>query len=60
MQISSDLSTIDLDIPFSIQATFATTAAVFVNLGVLTAIVWQVLFVTLPVIYIAVRLQVIF
>ncbi|KAL2920613.1 ABC transporter C family member 10 [Bienertia sinuspersici] len=56
-RMSSDLSMVDVIIPFSIQATVGATASAFVNLGVLTVIIWQVLFITLPVIYIAVRLQ---
>ncbi|CAO2821257.1 unnamed protein product [Amaranthus hypochondriacus] len=56
-RISSDLSIVDLDIPFSIQTAFGATTIACANFGVLTVIIWQVLFVTIPVIYMAIRLQ---
>lgn len=56
--MSSDLSIIDLDIPFTFQATFGATTAAYASLGVLAVMIWQVLFVALPVIYMAIRLQV--
>ncbi|XP_057526172.1 ABC transporter C family member 10-like [Amaranthus tricolor] len=56
-RISSDLSTVDTDIPFSFQVAFGATTLAYATLGVLTVITWQVLFVIVPVIFMAIRLQ---
>ncbi|XP_021840002.2 ABC transporter C family member 10 [Spinacia oleracea] len=56
-RISSDLSIVDLDIAYSFQAAFGGSTFVYAYLGVLCVITWQVLFVTIPVIYFAIRLQ---
>ncbi|KAJ8442080.1 hypothetical protein Cgig2_007918 [Carnegiea gigantea] len=56
-RVSSDLSIVDLDVPFSFQFAFAATTMAFANLAVLAVITWQVLFVSIPVIYMAIRLQ---
>ena len=57
MQISLDLSITDLDIPYNIMITFGATAVAYTNLLVLAIVTWQVLFVAIPVIYLAIRLQ---
>ncbi|CBI22568.3 unnamed protein product, partial [Vitis vinifera] len=56
-RVSSDLNIIDLDLLFGIVYTVSSTAAVCVILGVLAAVTWQVLLVSIPTIYLAMRLQ---
>lgn len=56
-RISSDLSIVDLDIPFSIIFACGATINAYSNLGVLAVVTWQVLFVSIPVVYVAIRLQ---
>lgn len=58
LQISSDLSLVDLDIAFSIQTAFGGTTYTFSALVILAVITWQVLFVSLPAVYMAILLQV--
>lgn len=59
IQVSSDLSIVDLDIPFSLIFAVGATTNACSNLGVLAVVTWQVLFVSIPVIFLAIRLQVI-
>ncbi|OIW12545.1 hypothetical protein TanjilG_04709 [Lupinus angustifolius] len=56
-RVSSDLSIVDLDVPFSLVFAVGATATCYSNLAVLAVITWQVLFVSIPMIYIAIRLQ---
>uniref|UniRef100_A0A803MKX9 ABC-type xenobiotic transporter n=1 Tax=Chenopodium quinoa TaxID=63459 RepID=A0A803MKX9_CHEQI len=56
-RISSDLNIVDVDIPFSFVMGFAATTMAYATLGVMAIITWQVLFVTVPVIYMTIRLQ---
>ncbi|XP_021764951.1 ABC transporter C family member 10-like [Chenopodium quinoa] len=56
-RVSSDLSIIDLDLPFSFHSTLGATTTAYANLGVLAVMIWQVLFVTIPVIYMMIRIQ---
>ncbi|CAO2821256.1 unnamed protein product [Amaranthus hypochondriacus] len=56
-RISSDLSLVDLDIAFSIQTAFGGTTYTFSALVILAVITWQVLFVSLPAVYMAILLQ---
>ncbi|XP_021839998.2 ABC transporter C family member 10 [Spinacia oleracea] len=56
-RVSSDLSIVDLDVPFSLLFSIGATTNAYANLGVLAVITWQVLFVSIPVIYLAIRLQ---
>jgi len=58
MQVSSDLSIMDIDIPFMISYTVGSAIIFYSNLIVLAIITWQILFVTVPMVYIAIRLQV--
>lgn len=58
MQLSSDLSITDLDVPFSIIFTFCSTVTTFSNIGVLAVVTWQVLFVVIPFVFLTFRLQV--
>ncbi|CAO2838694.1 unnamed protein product [Amaranthus hypochondriacus] len=56
-RVSSDLSIVDIDVPFNMIFAIAATLNVYSNLGVLAVITWQVLFISIPVIYMAIRLQ---
>ncbi|OVA01894.1 ABC transporter [Macleaya cordata] len=56
-RVSSDLSIIDLDVPFSLILVIAATATAYANLGILAVITWQVLFVSIPMVYMLIRLQ---
>ncbi|PON96900.1 ATP-binding cassette containing protein [Trema orientale] len=56
-RVSSDQSIVDLDVPFSLIIAVGAPFTVFANLGVLAFITWQVLFVSLPIVYVAFRLQ---
>lgn len=56
-RVSSDLSIIDLDIPFNLIFAVGATTNAYSNLGVLAVVTWQVLFVSLPMVYLAIRLQ---
>lgn len=58
-QVSSDLSIVDLDVPFNFIFTFGSTSNCYSSLIVLGVITWQVLFVSIPMIFLAIRLQVI-
>lgn len=58
MQVSSDLSIVDLDVPFSLIFSISATLNAYSNLGILAVITWQVLFVSIPMIYLTIRLQV--
>ncbi|KNA25299.1 hypothetical protein SOVF_007830 [Spinacia oleracea] len=56
-RVSSDLSIVDTDVPISLLLSMAVTMNAYANLGVLAVITWQVLFVSIPVIYMLIRLQ---
>ncbi|KAJ0661960.1 putative ABC-type xenobiotic transporter [Helianthus annuus] len=56
-RVSVDLSIIDLDIPFNFLFAVAATTNFYTNTGVLIFVTWQVLFVSIPLIYVALRLQ---
>ncbi|XP_054779355.1 ABC transporter C family member 10 [Prosopis cineraria] len=56
-RVSSDLSIIDYDVPFSLMFAVGATTNCYANLTVLAVVTWQVLFVSIPMIYIAIRLQ---
>ncbi|KAK7380437.1 hypothetical protein VNO78_32948 [Psophocarpus tetragonolobus] len=56
-RVSSDLSIMDLDVPFIIAYTVGGTTNFYSNLVVLTIITWQILLVSVPMVYIAIRLQ---
>ncbi|KAF5442210.1 hypothetical protein F2P56_034895 [Juglans regia] len=56
-RVSSDLSIVDLDVPFSFTYAVGTTINAYANLGVLAVVTWQVLFVSIPMVYLAIRLQ---
>ncbi|KAL5708889.1 Multidrug resistance-associated protein 7 [Ranunculus cassubicifolius] len=56
-RVSSDLSTVDLDIPFSLVLGVAISMNTYANLGVLAVVTWQVLFVSVPMVFLAIVLQ---
>ncbi|KAI3865584.1 hypothetical protein MKX03_036854 [Papaver bracteatum] len=56
-RVSSDLSIVDLDIPFSIMLSVVVAMGAYANLGVLAVITWPVLFVSVPMIIMAICLQ---
>ncbi|PON57768.1 ATP-binding cassette containing protein [Parasponia andersonii] len=56
-RVSADLSIVDLDVPFSLLFACGASMNAVANLGVLAVITWQVLFVSLPTVYLAFLLQ---
>ncbi|XP_062120268.1 ABC transporter C family member 10-like [Humulus lupulus] len=56
-RVSADLSIVDLDVPFSLLFAVGATMNAVANVGVLAVITWQVLFVSLPTVYLTYRLQ---
>jgi len=49
---------VDLDVAFGFLFAVAATSNCYANLTVLAVVTWQVLFVSIPMIYFAIRLQV--
>ena len=56
--VSSDLSIIDLDVPFNLNFSVLSFINAYSILVVLAIVSWQVLFVTVPFVYVAISLQV--
>lgn len=56
-RVSSDLSIVDLDVPFSLIFSISAAMNVYSNLVVLAVVTWQVLFVSIPMVYLTIRLQ---
>ncbi|KAK7315190.1 hypothetical protein VNO77_33725 [Canavalia gladiata] len=56
-RVSSDLSIVDLDIPFMLSYVVGGTINFYSNFSVLTVVTWQVLVVAVPMVYVAIRLQ---
>ncbi|KAL5727203.1 Multidrug resistance-associated protein 7 [Ranunculus cassubicifolius] len=56
-RVSSDLSIVDLDLPFTLWLAFGATLNTYANLGVLAVVTWQVLFVSIPMVLLAIKLQ---
>ncbi|CAK7324075.1 unnamed protein product [Dovyalis caffra] len=56
-RVASDLSIVDLDVPFCLIFAVGATINAYSNLGVLAVVTWQVLFVSIPMVYLAIRLQ---
>ncbi|OEL24435.1 ABC transporter C family member 10 [Dichanthelium oligosanthes] len=56
-RVSSDLSIIDLDVPMVFMFTSSASLNAYSNLGVLAVVTWQVLFVSVPMIVLAIALQ---
>ncbi|CAL5338968.1 unnamed protein product [Camellia sinensis] len=49
--VSADLSIVDPDVPFSFVYSFLSTINTYANLAVLAVVTWQVLFISIPMIY---------
>lgn len=58
MQVSSDLSNTDLEVPFSLIFSVSSSINACSALVVLAVVTWQVLFVSIPMIYLTIRVQV--
>ncbi|KAL7198453.1 hypothetical protein ACSBR2_020860 [Camellia fascicularis] len=56
-QVSVDLSTVDLDIPFSFIFCVGATTNAYSNLAMLAIVTWPVLFVSIPMVLFAIHLQ---
>ncbi|KAM3729895.1 hypothetical protein ACB098_12G045500 [Castanea mollissima] len=56
-RVSSDLSIIDLDVPFSLNFSVSSFINAYSILVVLAVVTWQVLLVTIPFVYVVIRLQ---
>ncbi|XP_057446133.1 ABC transporter C family member 10-like [Lotus japonicus] len=56
-RVSADLSIVDLDLPLNLAYTVGGAISYYADLIVLTAITWQVLFITIPMVYVVLRLQ---
>ncbi|CAL9099661.1 unnamed protein product [Musa textilis] len=56
-RVSADLSLVDLDVPFSLIFSISATLNVYSNLAVLAFVTWPVLFVSIPMVYLTIRLQ---
>ncbi|KAG4941625.1 hypothetical protein JHK87_045496 [Glycine soja] len=56
-RVSSDLSIVDLDIPFILSFTVVGVIYFYSNLTVLAIISWQVLVIAIPMVYLSIRLQ---
>ncbi|XP_058779031.1 ABC transporter C family member 10-like isoform X2 [Vicia villosa] len=56
-RVTSDMSIVDLDIPFSLSFAVIGTISLYSNLIVLAVVTWQVLIVAIPMVYLAIHLQ---
>lgn len=56
-RVSADLTIIDLDLPFTLIFALGATTNFYSNLGVIAVVTWQILFVAIPMVYLAIRLQ---
>ncbi|KAI8029327.1 ABC transporter C family member 10 [Camellia lanceoleosa] len=56
-RVSSDLSIVDLDVPFSFIFCVGATTNAYSNLAVLAVVTWPVLFVSVPMVLFAIRIQ---
>ncbi|KAM7529153.1 hypothetical protein LguiB_032563 [Lonicera macranthoides] len=58
INVSSDLSIVDLDIPFTLISAVTSTIIAYSSIGVLAVVTWQILFVAIPMVFLAICLQV--
>uniref|UniRef100_A0ACD6A5A1 Uncharacterized protein n=1 Tax=Avena sativa TaxID=4498 RepID=A0ACD6A5A1_AVESA len=56
-RVSSDLSIVDLDVPFTLVFAVGAGFNAYSNLGVLAVVTWEVLFVSVPMMVLAITLQ---
>ena len=59
LQVSSDLSIIDVDVPFAFMFGLSSSLNAYSNLGVIVVVTWEVLLVSVPMIVLSIWLQVI-
>ena len=59
VQVSSDLSIIDLDVPFNLIFSISGAINAYATLVVLAIVTWQDLIITIPMLYLSISLQVI-
>lgn len=52
------MSIVDLDVPFAFMFSISASLNAYSNMGVLAVVTWQVLFISVPMIVLAIRLQV--
>lgn len=57
LQLSTDLSVLDLDLSFRFSQAVASTLTTYFSLGILAALTWPILIVIIPTIYMTVILQ---
>ncbi|KAL6839563.1 hypothetical protein ACP4OV_030502 [Aristida adscensionis] len=56
-RVSSYLNIVDLDVPFAFMFSISASLNAYSNLGVLAVVTWQVLFISVPMIVLAIKLQ---
>ncbi|XP_057446123.1 ABC transporter C family member 10-like [Lotus japonicus] len=56
-RVSADLSIVDLDLPLNLSYAVGGIISYYADLIVLTATTWQLLFISIPMVYIVMRLQ---
>ncbi|KEH25776.1 ABC transporter family protein [Medicago truncatula] len=56
-RVSSDLSILDLDMPFSLCFSVGSTIIFYSTLTILAVVTWQVIIVVIPMVYVTLRLQ---
>ncbi|KAL2527384.1 ABC transporter C family member 10 [Abeliophyllum distichum] len=56
-RVSSDLSLVDIDVPFILLVAVGTTTNFYSNLAVVAVATWQVLFVSIPMVFLAICIQ---
>ncbi|XP_019177935.1 PREDICTED: ABC transporter C family member 10 isoform X2 [Ipomoea nil] len=56
-RVSVDLSIVDLDVPFNLIFAIGASINFYSNLTVLAVVTWQVLFVSIPMVFLAIQLQ---
>lgn len=57
LQLSSDLSVLDLDMSFRFSQALSSTLTTYFSLGILASLTWPILIVIIPTIYMTVILQ---
>lgn len=58
LQVSSDMSTMDFDLPSAISLSAAATTDVFIIISVMASVTWPVLIVAIPTVIVAKYIQV--
>ncbi|KAL2550605.1 ABC transporter C family member 10 [Forsythia ovata] len=56
-RVSSDLSITDIDVPYILMAVFVLSTYLYSYLAVLAVATWQVLFVSIPMVFLAISIQ---